>query len=52
MSLVTGVIITIIGVLFYLISRKLPTCANIIARMVGIILAVIGIILIVFGAVK
>jgi hypothetical protein len=49
-SLVTGIIITIIGVIFYSISRMLPPCANTISRIVGIILAIVGIILIILAA--
>jgi hypothetical protein len=49
-SLVTGIIITIIGVIFYSISRMLPPCVNTIARIVGIILAIVGIILIILAA--
>ncbi|MDF0679819.1 MAG: hypothetical protein P0116_02515 [Candidatus Nitrosocosmicus sp.] len=42
MNLGTGTIITINGVIFYLISSLLPPCANIIARIIGSILAIIG----------
>ena len=51
-SLVTGIIITIIGVIFYSISSMLPPCANTIARIVGIILAIVGIILIILAAAR
>jgi hypothetical protein len=46
-SLVTGIIITIIGVILYSISSMLPPGANTIARITGIILAIIGIVLII-----
>ena len=52
MSLFTGIAITIIGVIFYLISSMLPPCGNIIAKIVGIILAGTGIILIMLAAAR
>ena len=50
MSWVSGIIITIIGIIFYSNSNLLPPCANIIAKIVGIILAIVGIILIILAA--
>jgi multisubunit Na+/H+ antiporter MnhG subunit len=51
MSFVTGIIITIIGVILYAVSSMLPPGATTIARIGGIILAIIGIIIIILAAV-
>ena len=52
MSWVSGIIITIIGVIFYSISSMLPPCANTIAKIVGFILAIVGIVLIILAAAR
>ncbi len=50
MSLVSGIILTVIGVILYAISSMIPPGASTIARIGGIILAIIGIVVIILAA--
>jgi hypothetical protein len=46
-SLITGIIVLIIGIILFAVSRALPPVAATIAYWLGILLAVIGVIIIV-----
>jgi hypothetical protein len=46
-DLITGVILLIIGIVLFAVSRALPPVANTIAYWLGILLAVVGVIVIV-----
>ena len=52
MTLVPGIVLTVIGVILYAVAGMLPPVATKFARIGGIILAVIGIILIIWWAVS
>lgn len=49
MSLISGIIVLIIGIILFAISRALPPIASTVAYWLGIGLAIIGIILIVLA---